>query len=401
MYQSGVDIQSIIDGNPNASPDFVAIELDNVRVGSEGLKKALALVAFGKKAYTVADIARILSLEESAIKEQLSGLGAVEIYEAGVSFVSEAHRKFTANLLRNYREAANKLIIDDLLKDADSDIALDYLPTAYEESERLDELLEYLTPEHFAKILERSGSLSSVQRRADLGFTAAQRLDRHEDMLRFSMHKSVITELSGAEIWRSEIEARMALKDYDAAFALAQSTVLKEDRFHLLIVIGKMKKEHGLTPEPELLEQIRLLYDQIDPRSTGDRAIDIASDLIAIDPDLAVRMIEEATASASDKSEIDWAFATLSIAALDASRDQPNISDAAEKARAKITDPKAQEFSSAASVFFGEYSAAQVIEKVSKLEPKNRLFFLRHWAISNREKTDAADVIDYSLDLLV
>ena len=79
------------------------------------------------------------------------------------------------------------------------------------------------------------------------------------------MQKSVIAELEGAEVWRSKIQALMALNDYAGAMDLAQSMLLKEDRLHLLAVIAKSRREHGQSAETELLQQIRTLYNQIDP----------------------------------------------------------------------------------------------------------------------------------------
>ncbi|MBI1924586.1 ATP-binding protein [Candidatus Poribacteria bacterium] len=403
MLQSGADIENISTEGPDNLPDFLAIELRKIETISDEQKKLLAVIAYGRKGYPIEDLARILGLENTTIESFVQGLGFVTIDPQNneVSFVSEAHRKHAANQLRNLKEEANNLLIDDLLKDPDSNTTLTHLPDYYEQAGRLNEILDYLTPDHFTKVLEHSQSLHPVHHRAELGLMTAGKLNQNEALMRFSMQKSVITELDGAEIWRSEIEARMSLKDYDSAMALAQSTVLKEDRLHLLAIMAKIKREQGLVPEPELMEQIRLLYDQIDQKALGERAVEIASDLICSDPDLAIKMVETAMSTNEDPNALDWAFAKMSIAALDANRDQPQLSDIVEKTRPRIKDPKAKEFSAAVSFFCGDYSAAEVIEHVNKLDIQNRLFFLRHWAIANQERDDATDVIDYSLDLLI
>lgn len=403
MVQSGADIQNILNEDPDKLPDFLSIEWRKIKTSNDDQRNLLAVIAYGRKGYSIDDLARILALENATIISFLEGSGIITIdhKKNEVGFVSEAHRTYVANQLRDLKEEVNNLLIDDLLKDADSDTALLYLPNYYEQAGRLDDLLDYLTPDHFTKILERSQSLNPVHRRADLGLMTARKQKRNEALMRFSLQKSIITELDGAEVWRSEIEARMSLKDYDSAVALAQNTVLKEDRLHLLAIIAKIKREQGLLPEQELMEQIRLLYDQIDQKALGERAVDIASDLISSHPDLAIRMVETATDTNESNNTLDWAFAKLSIVALDANRGQPQYSDAVEKTRSRIKDPKIHEFSAAASVFFGDYNAAEVMAHVNKLGMKNRLFFLRHWAIANQERDDAADVIDYALDLLI
>jgi hypothetical protein len=96
-----------------------------------------------------------------------------------------------------------------------------------------------------------------------------------------------------------------------------------------------------------------------------------------------------------------WALAKLSITAMASTASENGFAEAAEKARSKISNPKLQEFSGAVSVLFGNSSAGEVIAQVSKLAPKNRLFFLRHWALANKNRDDTADVLEYSIDLLV
>lgn len=318
-----------------------------------------------------------------------------------IDFVSESMRKFACRQLHDFKEDVTNLLIDDLLKDADSNLALDHLPDYYEQAGRLEELLDYLTPEHFSRVLEHSQSLYPVRRRAEMGLMASRKLNQDKALMRFSMQKSVIIELERAEIWRSEIEALMALKDYDSALALAQTTVLKEDRLHLLAIIAKMKRKEGLVPETELLEQIYLLYKQINPKSLGRRATEIASDLMWFNPDLAIELIDTAINMQEDEQKNDWAFTKLSILALAANHAETLSSDIVEKTQSKIRDPKLHKFSQAVSVFFGDFSATEVIARTEKLEMRHRLFFIRNWALVNQDKEKAADVIDYALDLLI
>src|SRR5712691_7839648 len=70
--------------------------------------------------------------------------------------------------------------------------------------------------------------------------------------------------------------------------------------------------------EAELLQQIRTLYDQIDPVPLEERAIDIASDLFSSCPDLAINLVERATWTEEGENALDSAYARLSIAALGA-----------------------------------------------------------------------------------
>jgi hypothetical protein len=403
MIQSGIGLQTILNEDPDNLPDFIALEWQKIEPISDAQRKLLAIVAYGRKEYTTDELGQILTWESSFIASNLNGINfiTIEPNTHSVKYVSEAHRRYAVNKLRNYKDEASNLLIDFLLKDAESDAALSYLPTYYEQAGRLNDLLQYLTPDYFTKILERSQSLGPVRRRAELGLTTSRKLNREENLMRFSIQKSVLTEFEGAEVWRSEVEARIALQDYESALALAQTTILKEDRLRLLATIAKIKSEEGIPPGQELLEQIISLYDQVDKKTLGPRAVGIASDIMYVNPDLAVRIVEETTGTSKNESDIDWAFAVLSIAAHDADAKQSRTSKIAEETHSKIRDPKVREFSNAASLLFGENSAVDVIARIDKLEAKNRLFFLRQWAAANQEQGDAADVIDYSLDILI
>jgi hypothetical protein len=404
ILQSGTNLQSLLEEMPSKLSDLLQIEWRNVQTDNDEQLNLLAIIAHDRRQHSLENLARLLNLEADTAKELLQDLGFLSIEPEShlVTFVSEAFCKFAADELRHLKEKVTSLLIDDLNHDPDSNDARNFLPVYLEQAGRLDDLLDYLSPDHFPKMLQISQSLSLAKRQADLGVNTARNLCRDGDLLRFSLHKSVMIGLDGAELWHSEIEARMALNDYDSAFTLAQSTVLKEERLHLLTIIAKAKREKGLSPDPELIEQIRQLYDQIDPTTLGEQAIEIASNLLYSNLNLAIEMVEKATNTDMDENALDWAFAKLSIAALSSNSQQYQAADTLENIRSRIQNPKVRRFSDTASLFIKECSAAEAIAQVKKLEnTDDRLFLLRRWALDNREREDAAEVVEFALDLAI
>ena len=197
---------------------------------------------------------------------------------------------------------------------------------------------------------------------AKLGLDVSEKLDRDGDIIRFGLHCNILKEFKSAETWRSQVEALMALKDYNSALILAQTTFLKEERLHLLAIIARKKKEHGLMPEPELLDQIKDLYNQIDIKSIGEKVIEIASDLLFSLPDIAVELIEKAGSSDYSENSLDWAFASLSIQAI-SQDNQFRKMDLFSKLNSKISNPILKKFSTGANLLLGNYSIAEVIAK--------------------------------------
>lgn len=406
LTQPGMTVQSLLNEMANKPPDFFEIEWRRVRSDDERQMILLAILAHDRKRHRLEDLGRVLDMTLSAIQELLRDLKFVTVDDRSreASFVSESFRRFAANRLQDCEGEVRKLLIDDLFRDPGSQRSLAYLPGYLEWAGRKEDLLGYLSPENFARLLTNAESLSPVLQTADLGVRTAIDLRRDGDLMRFALQRSAMKELGGAEVWRSEVEAQMALRDYESALTLAQTTVLQEDRLHLLAVIARAKREQGLAPEPELMEQIRQLCGQIDATALGDRAIDVASDLIYSDFDLAIDFVEKATSAGGDMDEnaLDWAFAKLSIAAHAIPREQTETTDCIESIRARIKNPKLRWFSAAASFLLGDYSAVEVVAHAKQLESAGEgLFLLRQWALDNKEREDAAQVVDFALSLLI
>jgi len=396
------DVQASITELPKQFSDIFELEWRGVRPNDDSQQLVLAIMAHDRKSHHLTEVAQLLSIEPDAVKTLLQPLRLIDINpETGeVDFVSESFRTFVAQRLRHYKTRVTDLMISDLLRSPQSDRAMTFLPGYLTQAGRYEDLLNYLSPETLERMVEQSQSLIPIKSQAALGVNAARELGRVGALVRFSLHRSVAEELNAAEVLRSEVEAQMKLGNFASAMALAQSAVLTEDRLHLMAIIARIQRENGAPPEPELLEQIRQLYDRIDCAGLGDRAIEIASELIYSYRDLAIELVEKATQDCSTADRSDWAFARLTLAAVDA--EQESTTGNIEQVLERIKDPKARRFSVAASVLIGDYSAARVIDEVSKLEDSaDQLFLLRQWTLKNRERADAAEVVEFAFRLAI
>jgi hypothetical protein len=404
ILQAGEDVHRFLQNMPDQLPELFEIEWRKVDSENIDQRRLIALIAHDQRQHSVTELARVLSLSPVLVRDMLYPLSfiLVDADTEAVALVSDAFRSFVATRLRHFRREVTDLYIDDLLQTPDSADALNALPGYFEQAERFEELLTYLSPKHLAQMLERSQSLSIVKDKAGLGVQTARRLHRDHDLMRFSMQKSALTELAGAETWRSEVTARMAVRDYDAALILAQSTVLKEERLHLLAVIAKTKRQQGLTVDPELTQQIRHLYSQIDPIDLGERAIEIAADLIYTHPDLAIELVESTTQMDTSENAVDWAFAKLSLKTLSVREDNAPVPDAKDDIASRIKDPAAKRFAAEAARYLEDYSAVEVIAEAEQLDkPGDGLYLLRQWATVNRKRSDALTVVSYALELAI
>jgi len=408
LISSGTSVVNILSGNPNEPLHFMELEWGQVDQANALELKALAILAHNIRKHTLLDLARVIGTRDIELYELLNRLSFIDLdIETGqISFVSQAFRKFVANKLASLKSTSNELVITDLLKTPESPEALNYLPVLFEEQRQYECILEFLSPRHFAKMMTTSESLVPIKHKADLGIEASKKLGREPDLIKFSVQKSALAELDTTDEWRAEVEARVALNDYEAALTLAQSAVLKEDRFHLLAIIARKKREHGLTVEDELIGQIKQLYGELDDSALSQRSRDIAGDLIFSLPELAIELLEKTTKANPGDNALDWALASLSITAMLGSKDKASNAvvdlETNDNIRSRIKDPKALGLTTAISMFVKDHTVEEVISEAEKLQgASDRLFLLRQWTKLHRDHRNAADVIEYALNTAI
>jgi len=401
ILKTGIDINTFINEMPSRIPDLFELEWNNVEGQSELLYKILAVFAFDDNIHDISFIANIFNIKEEEIISLLKKVSFICVEpESDIHYVSNGFRNFAKTKLLKYKDEINELIVEYLINKPDSEENLKFLPKYLEKAGRHNEIIQYLSPERFDTMFQKIQSINIIEQMINLGFEVSEKLNRDGDIIRFGLYKSILRDINGIEAWQSQIEALMALKDYDSAITLMQSTVLKENRLHLLAIIVRKKMEHGLTPEPELVAQIRDLYKQIDVFSLGNKVLDIASDLIFSVPDIAIELVEKTNNSDMTENALDWAFANLSIASISGDSKLRRM-DVFENLNSKIKNPDIKKFTSGVSMLFGNYSGNEVISEVEKLEDTSeRLYLLCQWVRANSKNEGAFDVIDYALKLI-
>src|SRR5207253_4667635 len=95
---------------------------------------------------------------------------------------------------------------------------------------------------------------------------------------------------------------------------------------------------------------------------------------------------------------LDWALASISMQALQST--EKEIRSAGETFKTKIKDPDVVRFSAAAGLLFGSYTAAEVITELDNIRnPERKLALLRHWALHAHNEPNAAQIVEYAINL--
>ncbi|MCG2767797.1 MAG: hypothetical protein ABIK79_02090 [Chloroflexota bacterium] len=396
MLESGVQASRI----PDKLEDLYQFEWNSVDGRPDDI---LGLLVFSLSPLTISDLARITSGCPDKIDAQICEVSFLHVSENDgvVSFTSERFKTFARERLRMGEEQARNQLIEDLLANPDRLEAITHLPAYLGQSGQFPRLLDYLSSEYFNRVIERTQSLMSVRTSAECGLQAAVHVGNEGDILRFGLQKAMISELNRTAVWQSEIEALSALNDFDRAVVLAQSAILKEDRLHMLALAARSRFEQGLAPDPEVFEQIRTLHSQVDMRSLGDRAVQIASALVCVDPETAVQIVEATAGEDSGGRSLDLALARITIAS-SRRRSASTSNEVIDSISTRVSDPVVQGFITATSVLLGDYSASQVVEKSKTLRTtEEQLFLLREWTKLNRRRPDAPVAANRALDMII
>ena len=369
-------------------------------VTDEVTEKIVAVVAHSRHRLTVRSLSQVLDLEDRAVSARIDGIPFLQLDRTGIyaGFVSRTVADLAAETLVEAKGTVVDMIVKHILEREPD--AADTVPNYLQESGRLEEVISFLSPEHFSKAVNESESFAPIKKQLQIGIESAVQLGQDSELMRFGLESSAIMEIEGSPVSRHEIEALMTTNQVSEAVSLAARCPLREDRLHLLGVIARCGKEQGTPVEDEILDQIRQLHGQIDPKSLGDRAIDIAAELFPCVPDLAISLIEQGSRADGDENELDIAYVRLSIATAVRQSTPTGDRDDLATIRNRIRNPRLRGFTTALTSRI--QSAAEVIAEADSFEAaSDKLYVLRRWAIEHSSREDATDVVEYGLRTIV
>ncbi|KAF0198897.1 MAG: hypothetical protein FD166_888 [Bacteroidetes bacterium] len=384
--------------------NWLELDCNGVDLNTSIINGVFSLLSLSENSYTIDEISKVCSLEIDYTEELLSRYAIIEITDRNVCFVSNAHKKYFANILRGNKSKIVELRIR-YLANIDTINSKYELTKLYAEKKEWPKIVDIIDEDYLKNILESTGTLQRVNDSLELGVLASKSMDKFVEMWRYSIQGSIVNELDNYLFWESEIKARISIRDFMGAISLSESAILKVDRLRLLALIARKQKEYSNIVDEELIRLIQELYKTTDLSSVGEKIYDIVADLIYAIPNLAIEMIEKSSGSVSEKNINDWVIAKLSIAAIDSSLKEDENADKTRKLEAvqSINHVSVRKINRAISFLVGNYSSEKVIEEVTKLsDSTERLRLLRLWLNNNHSNNkDIEKVINLALDELV
>ncbi|AGY82970.1 hypothetical protein [Carnobacterium inhibens] len=393
-----VDIELELSSLPQ---DLFEVEWRNVDTSNDTLMKILAIITFDNHINNYNTIQKHLRIDRDIIIKSINTYNFFEIdkYE-NISFYSEYFRKGIAIKLEGYKVSTINLLIDDILE-KNEDEELSFLPDYYEKTERYEELLNFLDNKNFARILLKSETMSSISTLIKKGLSISNKINNESNLFKFSLENSIVKQKYNKS-WQSEIDALVSLKEEDKALLIAQDSPLLEDKIQMLSLIARRQKEYGKSPSEDIIEEIKLIYQRLDPENLGTKGVEIAADLIYVNPDMAIELVEKAYGIKNEGNSLDKALVAMTMASLNKSDEVTIDTTAIGTIKEKLKDPEIKEFFNDFYFFIGKYSPKELLQEIHKINSLNtKVDILASWCESNEDAVDeSVEIVKYIFELI-
>lgn len=398
LVDAGKNPEELLNNIESEMPDLLRFEWEPVDKENEELMTLLAILSYENRTYSDDELSRIGGLPSETASKLLDGVSFVERDRDDYwRFVSDPMRRFIGSELEDLRPRVNDLLIQFHHADPDNSLALAELPGYLASAERMVELVRFLSPERFARMLQTLPSFSLVKSNAEQGIHAATELGEDADVVRFSLQRSTLEQMSLSHTGLREARARVAIGDEETALALAESVPHAEMRLRILAAIVRTLYDYGRADDLGVMQRVRAAVNAADLEVLGDHVHRVAADLFPVSPELAMELVQRQAAEDADDNALDWAVARLAV--------QAHLSGQGEEAREyterfgdTITNRAARRLSMIAAVVLGGLTAEEAISESSKLGAVgDQLFILQHWMRANRDRSDASRVLEYGL----
>ena len=253
--QAGTEVDTLIEQLPELLDPEFDIEWQVLAFDDENQTLAVAVPAHDRNTHSINTLSSLLAIGSQDLRKKMLLLTFIELPEsddAHLRFVSEAFRGFAEKRLSQLRARILNLVIEGLEREPHTDNALTLLPKYLLEANQPERLLSYLTPEHFANVLNRTGSVAPIIEQTNLGAKTAASIRQDRQLLRLAIQGSSVTGLNGIRISIAEIKARASIGDFDSAVALDRLPFLRLTNYSYYLQFVLPEKDRDWSPRRSL-----------------------------------------------------------------------------------------------------------------------------------------------------
>lgn len=311
------------------------------------------------------------------------------------------HKYLKQKLINRKRFVVENLVLH-ITKFDNVNQSFQALPNLLKEAHNERAILEYIDSDIIRSFVKRTASQAIVNEHCDLGFSAsskypAEAIDR---AFRYAVYKSCSKEIEKNELWDSEIDALLAIGEYEEACALAQNVYLKEEQLKCFLLIARKKQKLSNSLYQNIISNINELINTIDFEHIPNKSIELAKLLLPVDVNKALTIIERVEKANKGKINLDKLYSALSL-----SLEEPVLNNTGankDVIQSKISDEGLRQLSNAMRYIFGNCDVERLIEELDKLSSDfHRLYLLQHWIPEHKNLSGIESIVIYALKIII
>jgi hypothetical protein len=384
-----------IDNLPSELGDLVGHDWARiVETSSPETKIALECLACSQVPLPPSILARIASIEEDHLVASLLGTGLVEhdprtgnIRYTNQFFHSVAERRSSSHI-PNLRGQ-----VIDALKECGSQHE-DILSLLYRDSGDYEGITSLLAPQKLVQAIRDEGRLPAICRRLTVACEMAKQNGDTNSLIKWGLALSLGRQLASEPIDVHQIDALLAVGRTQEALRRAYAAADSPTRIRLLARCYVSMEGEGEHIPSRAKEELKDLVDelQIDEIDT-DLAIQVATELFPLYPDLAIALLEKQIKESDKRSIIDVAL----TAAVLTSPLGPN-----DQLVSRITDPELANVVKAHSRWMSDLPMDRLIDELKSIQStKAKEYLLRRWCVINQSSPDLQRGLNQWLDTII
>ncbi|HVT28495.1 MAG TPA: hypothetical protein VHE81_10825, partial [Lacipirellulaceae bacterium] len=264
--------------------------------GDSQTERLLAYLAFTKSTPSCVTAAKFLSISPPEVEALITRTAFIDLRGDIICFKHDSVAAFCRGKVKHLEQQVVDRLIEGFLHNSTTDEGVSQLPELFAQAGRYDELLAYMDDAYLVNALRQRRAARFIQEKALIGLKAAVKRENSEQVIRFGLQGANLDELYFDDHWAPRIQAFISIGALPRAFEIARSFTLPEDRLQALCHIAIEQKELNGRAEETLLDEITREYALLDKEHLGERAYDIATDLVKLLPKLALELIRRQSA---------------------------------------------------------------------------------------------------------
>lgn len=395
QFEKGVPLSKIIESDNYK--EFIKFEIEKFDLKDENIIKIFSLISLSPNKLTIKDLSNIL--ENDIVDDFISKIDILKKNNDCIEFISNSYKKFIAEKYKFNQDYVDNSLIKLLDKTTDLDRKIDLIKLL-NEKKNWSLIDKEVNDELLIKSFKHTGSLNKINSIINIGNNASNHLNQQDKLIQLSLKGSFFNYLQNSLELISDVETKLAFKDYTGAFINANKAIINTERLRLYCLIAKKQKKDNKIIEENLLSDIETLFKKCDFSNSGDLIYDIISDMIYIDPSLALKIIDNS--DLNDSNINDMIVSKLSIMSMNNEIDNDKKESSDEKLD-KFKNTQSRKISRALSLILGDLSIEKLLIEIDKVEDSiEKIKLLRLYIENIKNDTDGIELlIDKTFQILL